>query len=347
MDSTKLPKRLFFLEAARTLAAVYVFIYHVLQRISPVFSILKTAFSFGQEAVMLFFVLSGFVIYYSQRLKGEGIDTKKYLNARFTRIYPVFIFALFISYLSICVIKGNLMFVDLPGLIKNLLMLQDFIVGKPGVWVSAYMGNAPLWSLSYEWWFYILFIPVVLWIKPKFQIHIVSLVSIFSLLLYFFLPNQICLWLIYFIIWWAGVEAAKKYVGDIGKNNFVLLYFLVIISILAIYSFYIYEKEFEFGIFPILFLRHFTMALLFYCFLIKVNVSKFKITEKNILVKLAPYSYAFYVLHYPILNIFHEKGLLNQSNWNIIPLFLLAVCITWFAEDIIHKHVSKWIKSLN
>ena len=41
-----------------------------------------------------------------------------------------------------------------------MLMLQDRSYAKPGVWVSLVGGNAPLWSLSYEWWFYMAYFPM-------------------------------------------------------------------------------------------------------------------------------------------------------------------------------------------
>jgi peptidoglycan/LPS O-acetylase OafA/YrhL len=40
---------------------------------------------------------------------------------------------------------------------RNVLCFQDIVSLKPNV-ISAYMGNGVLWSLSYEWWFYIIFV---------------------------------------------------------------------------------------------------------------------------------------------------------------------------------------------
>jgi peptidoglycan/LPS O-acetylase OafA/YrhL len=42
-------------------------------------------------------------------------------------------------------------------LLGNIFMLQDVISLKPNVISAVYMGNGVLWSLSYEWWFYILY----------------------------------------------------------------------------------------------------------------------------------------------------------------------------------------------
>ena len=54
------------LECLRGLAAGYVFVHHFAHIIlAPKYPRLASLFVFGQSAVMLFFVISGFVIYYS------------------------------------------------------------------------------------------------------------------------------------------------------------------------------------------------------------------------------------------------------------------------------------------
>jgi peptidoglycan/LPS O-acetylase OafA/YrhL len=58
--------------------------------------LLSFLFRFGQEAVMLFFLLSGFVIYYSFSL-GKDKSFQGYFQRRWLRIYPIFIFALLIG----------------------------------------------------------------------------------------------------------------------------------------------------------------------------------------------------------------------------------------------------------
>ena len=339
-----MPKRIYFLELLRSIAAIYVFVYHVLQRLHNDTMFSKIFFSFGQEAVILFFVLSGFVIYYSQKLKTNKLKPDIYILARFLRIYPVFLFALLISYLSVCVNMGSFVSFDFPLLIENICMLQDFSVGKPGVWVDAYMGNGPLWSLSYEWWFYVLFIPIF-FMKPVFQIHVVFAVSIISLFFYFIFPNQICLWLTYFSIWWSGVEAAKYYLKVTTNKPFVIfIYLSILLAILVAYTLFIFKGNLDFGIFPVLFIRHFSMALMFYTFLIVFNVTKIPVNEKNLLVRFAPFSYGFYILHYPILNIFNHKGWLQESLFSIVPMIVIILVIVWIAEKIVHVYLSRLLK---
>jgi hypothetical protein len=52
--------------------------------------------------------------------------------------------------------EGGLADPEWNTLLGNIFMLQDVISLKPNVISAVYMGNGVLWSLSYEWWFYIL-----------------------------------------------------------------------------------------------------------------------------------------------------------------------------------------------
>jgi peptidoglycan/LPS O-acetylase OafA/YrhL len=129
---------------------------------------------FGHEAVIVFFVLSGFFIATSVL----GVTNPRpfswacYLLNRFTRLYVVYLPALALT--AIWDLSGMYLFgaehtvyagevpgghmdvsdvgrtIGLPTLLGNLAFLQDFLV-RP------YGSNGPLWSLSYEFWFYITF----------------------------------------------------------------------------------------------------------------------------------------------------------------------------------------------
>src|SRR3982751_2834530 len=109
-------KKFKFLEGLRGLAAVYVMIHHArwflwVDYSNPYlknpasFSLLQKSliyllslFIYGHQAVIFFFILSGFVIHvkYSQNLASNytRFDLKDYFKRRFKRIYPPLIFAL-------------------------------------------------------------------------------------------------------------------------------------------------------------------------------------------------------------------------------------------------------------
>ncbi|PTS93173.1 acyltransferase, partial [Pedobacter sp. HMWF019] len=87
------------LESLRGFAAVYVILHHLFNAKCIVFNHdISFLFKFGQEAVMLFFILSGFVIHYSfQRSADRSFRT--FLKKRFLRIYIPLIIVFIISYI--------------------------------------------------------------------------------------------------------------------------------------------------------------------------------------------------------------------------------------------------------
>lgn len=101
---------------------------------------------FPAEAVLLFFVLSGFLVggKVIERCNGRNFDTASYAIDRFVRIMLPLVSALLLS----AVIDGIRGVEVVPGrLLGNLLSLQ-------GIWCISQV--EVLWSLSYEVWFYIL-----------------------------------------------------------------------------------------------------------------------------------------------------------------------------------------------
>ncbi len=106
----------------------------------------------GRESVIVFFVLSGYLVGGQAWLafRSRRYSLSEYLVARISRLWVVVIPALLLT--------GLLDFLNgewsesrngwQPFLV-NLFFLQD-ILG------NTYGSNGPFWSLSYEWWFYVL-----------------------------------------------------------------------------------------------------------------------------------------------------------------------------------------------
>src|ERR1700760_3815859 len=80
------------LQAGRGIAAVAVVCHHagqyVSQQVAPLPSFLSHTLSFGYLGVDFFFVLSGFIIYYTNRNRVQQKNWRyKYIESRLTRIY--------------------------------------------------------------------------------------------------------------------------------------------------------------------------------------------------------------------------------------------------------------------
>lgn len=199
------------LEAARGFAAAYVCLSHVVPGIHGLEK-LGVLFRFGQEAVMLFFVLSGFVIFWSTPSDTNVLNRKacsEYFLKRFVRIYSVWFLAVLVMAVIASVTVGRAGFDSLYTVIGNFLMLQDFGYVKPAVICDPIFGDGPLWSLHYEWWFYVMF-PFALCLKSTYhRAHAVGILGIVGSLSYLAVPNPVSRLCMYFTIWWIGAHAAS------------------------------------------------------------------------------------------------------------------------------------------
>ena len=152
------------LDVIRALSAVYVVIHHIVVN-STIAGPLVVIFKYGPEAVIVFFLLSGFVIFANERNRVQR-SAKSYYLRRIRRIYPPLLVAFAVSAL-VAWLDGTLARDFVPvTLVLNLLSLQDLGDFKPGVIAYPFLGNGPLWSLSYEVFFYLVF-PIIMFAHRK------------------------------------------------------------------------------------------------------------------------------------------------------------------------------------
>lgn len=148
-----------YLDCCRLLAAVLVVVSHY----GPYGVITRGANAWvpnlGREAVIVFFVLSGFVIAYSTEQKNPTL--RAYALARATRIYSVALPLLLLAF-------GAAAFLVWSGRVPG---RQLYEVAKPWLYLPLhllFMGElwtisepppllGPYWSLGYEVWYYVLF----------------------------------------------------------------------------------------------------------------------------------------------------------------------------------------------
>lgn len=154
------PPRFPWLDLFRLVAAMTVVIVHARGAAMGAFGALpaetKTAAAaafylvtrVGNEAVVAFFVLSGFFVggMATERILRGDFRVADYAIDRFARIMVPLVPALLLTAFVLYVQGKALNLYELAG---NLLSLQ-------GIVVDSYGGNAPLWSLAYEAWFYLL-----------------------------------------------------------------------------------------------------------------------------------------------------------------------------------------------
>ncbi len=159
MKSTHaLPKAFsIYLDIVRLFASLLVVFYHSNNRLisaeHPPLS------AFGHEAVVVFFVLSGFVIAFVTATREH--TPAAYFSSRISRIYsvaiPVLILTLIMDFFGQSInpelYKGNTTHdYAIVRLVSSLLFLNE-------AWFLSLMtfSNVPYWSLCYEVWYYVLF----------------------------------------------------------------------------------------------------------------------------------------------------------------------------------------------
>jgi len=148
------------LELLRGLASLDVFLWHLLNsKISLIYIPgLYRALAWSKESVIIFFVLSGYVISLSQQRLHR--PAAQFLKARFKRIEPIYLISLAAAILVSSLIHSP---ITLWQAIGHLFFLQSY----EGTLVPPIAANGPLWSLGTEFEFYMAFTFILLLNKPS------------------------------------------------------------------------------------------------------------------------------------------------------------------------------------
>jgi len=335
------------LEAIRGFAAVYVVFHHLFSAKFLVFNIdISYLFRFGQEAVILFFILSGIVIGYSHE-RSKDKTFKLYFLKRFLRIYIPLLLVFITNYIIISISQKGLYVINIQNFIGNLFMLQDMKSIKPNVIVTPFLSNLPLWSLSYEWWFYMIYYFVYSYLKKNKSIFVYVL-SIISGLTYLIYPNFLNRELMYLVIWWTGVEIAKLYTKNKEysfKNLKIPLLSILSIIIILLFNIYLQNKlsiNSLIGVTnesPWIELRHFVSAFLFISGSIiwkKIKWKGFNITL-GLFERFAPISYGIYISHwFLIINAQYFNNLITNYALRLVAYFAICFGFSYFIEQFIY-----------
>ncbi len=150
------------LTSLRFFAALYVVVFHYGDSFFDK-PLLCVFLPLGYSGVTFFFMLSGFILSYNYRnVKFDACqEIMDYLIARLARIYPIFGLSIL---LSLPFFVGSLMHISSPY--THLLAASAILFAPLGLhaWVpgAACALNCPSWSISTEFFFYLLF-PFILW----------------------------------------------------------------------------------------------------------------------------------------------------------------------------------------
>ena len=399
-------RRLDQLDGLRGACAMVVLVHHmiqtsqvgVLESFIPL-TLLKLTTDFGRLAVYIFFVLSGFVIGYTTPEKYTVSEAKKYILRRLIRLYPIYLFAIFFS----CLLSTQP--VNIKEVLCNVFFLQEWLV-------HTIPNNGPLWSLHYEFFFYLIFLLV--WrfkLNIKYLIIFCFICAILSNVFSFHILEilgDFTLWLGGFWLskninnnnllndnyksnrFWTPLLLSCAFIAHnilamlIYKNGItnhpipILCSALLTVPLSALVASLITKKNIPFYKISLIFLLIFSLSTFCYHFLHEKNLSVIFVNAKapqrlavlllllsiaffikNVPVEffkkisyLGSFSYALYVIHYPILDFLNHLSIASHSKLiNILFVLLInalgaliSITLAWFLECIIHVRIAKVLK---
>lgn len=339
--------RLERLDALRGFAAVYVVVHHTLPRVWIVGGVdIGWLWRFGQEAVVLFFLISGFVIRVS--VSRAPPSASRWYLARAVRLYAPLLPVLVLGWALASLEAGGPITIDTVELAGNLAMLQDLDWAKPGTLVAPFLDNDPLWSLSYEWWFYVLCLPVFRLPSGDDRDLGAASLAIVGALAYSVWPIFPFRVLFAFGIWWCGVMLADSWLAD--RTDHVSRWLApaglvaVLTLILAIDVGFDAARgtPLQPGLHPVVELRH--------VFFATVAIGAAWLWSRaawygfdrvfGIFTGVAPISYGLYIAHFPLLS---DARYLDGFAPPLIryPVYILVLVATaWVLE----RHWYPWVK---
>jgi peptidoglycan/LPS O-acetylase OafA/YrhL len=332
------------LNGLRFIAAFLVIIHHIEQlkwiaKLDTFLGDIPFVGVIGKLGVVLFFVLSGFLITYlllAEEKTFDDISIKKFYMRRILRIWPLYfliiILAIFIlPYIKLFTLNGfdiNVVHSNLATkLILYALFLPNIVLSMIGVIPYA----SHTWSIGTEEQFYVVW-PVFMKYLKKNRIALMILIIISYLLIRFFLANPISDFMPYkkFIReFWSTFNIDCMAIGGIFgillfrndrflpllKNNLIFYFSLAFVSILMIKGVYIPYIQAEF------FSVFFGIIILNFAANENIKIS----LENKYFNYLGNISYGLYMYH-PIgimmaINLAVTIG--YPSNWLIYPASLI------------------------
>jgi peptidoglycan/LPS O-acetylase OafA/YrhL len=230
--------RVTVIEPLRAIAALSVCWFHFTNVLQPGTGLvqedwLKNSGSFGWLGVIVFFVISGFVIPLSMYVGNFNfrIDWKTFFGKRILRIDPPYIVSIG---LSVGLLYLSSILPSFSGQDPKVSWIQ--LISHMG-YLNAFLGygwlNPAYWTLAIEFQYYILIsICYFLVVSPNQNIRYVSIIALASLS---FLPLGNEFVLHFMAIFTFGIVTFQQYVGVISRKMFkIQILVLSVISLIAV-----------------------------------------------------------------------------------------------------------------
>lgn len=321
-------------------------------------SVIHRAFYFltslGHEAVMVFFVLSGFFVGGSVLSKKLKFRFHDYLIARLSRLWTVLIPALVLTFILDRVIghfypsilEGAYHFELMSGpdqsFSDSILTFFANIAFLQNIYSPVYGTNGPLWSLTNEFWYYITFPLIMIAVSVVKLSRSQRIISILALLIvfYFFTSHVFG----GFLIWLAGVLVFIVYQR---KSMNLGLWFTALSFV--VFALSLVNSKAAFIQSYIQIPPDFVVGITFSFFLISLrNVENSQWIQKylsKIAFWLSDISYTLYVTHFPIFILVYS--IFYKDRQVELNAFTFLQYLGWIFGAIIISRIIWWIFERN
>jgi peptidoglycan/LPS O-acetylase OafA/YrhL len=263
----------------------------------------------GGPSVIIFFALSGLFISRSvlKAVYENKWSWKAYLINRISRLCVVLIPALILTFILDNIASrftgyegyGDV-YSNIKDFIGNLFFLQN-------IFTDVYGSNAPLWSLNYEFWYYMLF-PILLLLFVNNQRKIVKLIY---LLVVFFIISMVGTRMnSYFLIWLIGTIVLLLPRINILMRGFIPIISLILVMVAMtvrplVMTGRLFTDKWTEDLFVVDLFIGLAFGFLIYT-LLHIVSDRIKNIEFKRLGKIskliASFSFSLYLIHYPIIN---------------------------------------------
>ena len=347
-----------YLDLIRFLAAAVVVIFHATNHFPDLVGFKVP----GHEAVIVFFVLSGFVIAFVSKNKEHNLSS--FAQARITRILSVAIPAIFLTILFDTIGNSLSPHAYADGYDARdypLVRILSSLTFTNELWFLSIQSfsNVPYWSLNYEVWYYAIF---AAWAYTSPRIRLFP-----TLLLCLIAGPKILLLL---PIWWMGVYAFRtNFLSNSSRNIQMLTFVVSLAGIGAYFYFNLGEKGWNYLLmlfgdsshkalaFSRQFLTDYFLGIFFTLHLISIKAlfnssdNSKAIPLETIIRYFASCTFSLYLLHQPLLLLFISIGdyfEATQASWVVLLTFATSIALAHITERKKNswKGISKFIVEL-
>ena len=347
------PAQSLFLDLTRGLSALAVLFGHALSTLNTR-PALGSQYPIQSYGVVIFFIISGFLIGYNCYQRSDNYSFKDYMIDRFSRIYTVFIpaalFIMFVDYFitsKLIVIAADRL--SFTTAVANLALYFQTPVNRiiPGFPVAPAWGTASQWwTVAVEWWLYVLF-GIIFFLRGSStgEKAVMAVLAIPAFLVVLLFTAHESLAIVWFIAAAAGVAFSSSHFKRSPGSAVALIGFLVCAYLFRL-GYIAKADSVNFYDLPFMLLS----TLLFFSILIPLyNHSLSDMTVKYIqpiAQWTANISYSLYLTHLTIIAIF--AGAMNGLSY----FGLIASCMTciilahifYHFFDRRHKEVRDYLK---